>query len=83
MLVFLDSQGQLRWAPLEAGSDLLKRTALADPCGGGSCQTSGGMILSCPTSGGPTCTSSQICGCQCGRSSLGGWTSANVCGSVE
>ncbi len=68
----------------EARLVTFKRFAPVEGCNGGSCQTPGGLILNCPTSGGPTCGSGTICGCQCGQlPNSGVWASANICGSVN
>ena len=59
---------------------LLKRIApVADTCNGGSCLTGLNGVLTCPTSGGPTCGSSQPCGCVCAQMPNGSWSSVNYC----
>lgn len=58
---------------------LLKRTALADACNGGNCETGLGGVLSCPTSGGPTCQNNQPCACFCAHMPNGSWSSLNYC----
>jgi hypothetical protein len=57
----------------------LKRVAPADSCNGGSCLSGLGSVLNCPTSGGPTCNSTQPCGCICLNTQNGTWTTANFC----
>ena len=51
-------------------------------CNGGSVYcTNGGPTLSCPSSGGPTCTGNQVCTCRCKPSGepTGGLVAFNVC----
>jgi hypothetical protein len=82
-LFLVDDRGQLHWAGLDEDPlAFLKRTALADACQGGNCQTGLGGVLSCPTSGGPTCGSSQPCACICSQMPNGSWSSVNYCMSA-
>lgn len=51
-------------------------------CNGGSCPTSDGRTISCPTSGGPECSEGDSCICICegsGRST----TAVNRCGKLK
>ncbi len=83
LLFALGEGGELVPLSLDPGlPGLLKRFAPAESCNGGSCETGLGGVLSCPTSGGPTCGSSQPCGCLCLQMPNGSWSSANYCFSV-
>lgn len=59
-------------------SDPRKRVAFAG-CNGGTCNTSSGLQLSCPTSGGPGCDGEEVCLCGCTQRSNGGWSTSNAC----
>lgn len=48
-------------------------------CNGGECATPAETVLSCPTSGGPTCKSDQVCSCKCVKNADGTWSAKNVC----
>ena len=52
-------------------------------CNGGSCLTSNGTRLDCPTSGGPTCEEGEACTCRCIRLPNGTYTAANHCGVLK
>lgn len=48
-------------------------------CNGGTCQSSTGTTLSCPTSGGPTCNTDQTCECYCNKHNDGSVSAVNRC----
>lgn len=58
---------------------LLKRFAPAEGCSGGTCATGSNTVLSCPTSGGPTCGSGTVCSCICASGPGGSWAAVNKC----
>ena len=63
--LFFDEQGQLTLSQLPVeGDGWLALFKAGGPCNGGSC-LSGGASVNCPTSGGPTCTTTQSCYCVC------------------
>ncbi|MGB0513907.1 MAG: hypothetical protein ACPGJE_03600, partial [Wenzhouxiangellaceae bacterium] len=48
-------------------------------CNGGTCRTSDGDTLSCPSSGGPSCNSGQSCVCTCRVNDDGSAFAVNRC----
>ncbi|MEM8931440.1 MAG: hypothetical protein AAGE94_09710 [Acidobacteriota bacterium] len=75
--VFLiDDDGALKLtdAATTADGDIEVRKCFSGPCNGGTCETAGGTVLTCPTTGGPSCSSSEECSCSCA-----GGTARNVC----
>lgn len=48
-------------------------------CNGGTCRTSDGDTLSCPSSGGPSCNSGQSCVCTCVVNDDGSAFAVNQC----
>ena len=66
--VFLvDDNGglSLTSALTRADGSLEVRKCLSGPCNGGTCVTAAGVVLSCPATGGPSCSSSEECACDC------------------
>lgn len=64
----------LAGATTSADGSIEVRKCLSGPCNGGTCVTAAGVTLTCPTTGGPSCSSSETCTCSCA-----GGTAANVC----
>lgn len=77
-LAFAAGDGQ-SFAPLCLAVDP-RRFLPPDACNGGSClPASSSTSLSCPTSGGPNCTSQQSCLCTCSLGTNGSWAASNQC----
>ena len=78
--VFVEqADGTLVFADAVRGEDGELTVMAAGNCNGGQCTTAGGTTLSCPTSGGPSCTSAESCICHCKKLDDGTWTAVNQC----
>jgi hypothetical protein len=74
--LFFDENGQITLTQMAVEGGGME-SLFAGECNGGQC-AAGGVALSCPTSGGPTCGSGESCYCTCDGG--GGSTSTrNVC----
>lgn len=79
-LLFLDQDGKLifsRFVVQGTSAKMEELPAVDGSCNGGQCAAAG-VALSCPASGGPTCSAGQTCSCTCDAG--GGSTSThNAC----
>lgn len=79
-LIFFGDDGRLNLTRVGVGAGAFKEGEFeleGGACNGGQCSAAG-TPLNCPTSGGPTCTSTETCHCIC-ESGGGQTTTHNEC----
>ena len=77
-----DAAGRLSFVDAvqtESGEVLIRPVPVGTVCNGGSCATTGGTVLNCPTSGGPVCKAHEVCTCTCVLNTDGTWSPKNQC----
>lgn len=80
VFIGLGSNAAYCWEDGEiAASELVKGITYGTACNGGAVTAPGGLVITCPTSGGPRCSTDQECHCAAMLNPHGGYDSENIC----